>query len=568
MTTRAWQFLLIVVMSAACAPDGDNVGPEGSIRFHIQSLLQKPLPEIVWETRDAERLFADLLELYESRDFEPIWVDESGMAERGETVIDVLRRAHEHGLRPGDYLLRMLADENYPDDLSEVDAEVQAAVDLSLSFTTMRFIKDLDEGRFPPTELKVGDDLGHEPKDLSDELNNVATSSSTEAALDGYAPRFAAYRALQEALVRYREIAESDPWHVVAADETLHPGERYDDIDRLRQRLQLTGDLAADAPSEGLVYEGALVEAMKRFQIRHSLNPEGVVGEHTFADVNTSWNDRAAQIAASMERLRWLPDSVEGTPILANLPEFRLHAGSLDGDDFDVSFRSRIIVGKAYHRFRTPLFTGKLSYIDFRPFWNVPMSIIRNEISHRLDEPGYLDQRGYEIVETTALDARPLDVTPETLRDVRTGRLRLRQRPGPGNALGLVKFIFPNEHSVFLHSTPSQGLFQTEERAYSHGCVRVGDPVGLAEWILSGQGEWDKAAIEQAMASGPTTRVPVERDVPVFIMYLTAYVSAATGELHFGHDVYGLDTELAHALGHDYAEIDVEPIRFSPERLQ
>jgi len=555
MTSR---YILIVgwLASAACGSDTGKSGPEGSIPFHIQSLLKQPLPDFLWETRDADRVLAELVELYEGRDFEPMWVHDEGMSPKGDAVRDVLRRAPEHGLRTRDYLVEVLAAENYPADVNAVDNEVKSEIELSLSFATMQFIKDLDEGRFHPSELKVGDDLGHETRDLSLELTKVERSDSVEIAMDGYAPPFAGYHRLREALVRYRVIAMNDPWHALASDETLHPGDRYTDIERLRERLRFTGDLRAGASSEGPIYEGALVDAMKRFQTRRSLNAEGVVGEHTFADLNTPWSNRVAQIAASMERVRWLPHDVEGTPILANVPEFRLHAGSPRGSVYEIEFQSRIIVGQAYNRLRTPLFSGKLSYVEFRPYWNVPLSIVQNEMSQQLDEPGYLADHGYEIVEGTALDATPLAVTADAIDGVRTGRLQLRQRPGRGNALGLVKFIFPNEHSVFLHSTPGTHLFQREERAFSHGCIRVADALGLAEWVLRGQANWDREAIETAMASGPTVRVPVERDIPVYIMYLTAYVNPGSGDVHFGHDVYGLDAQLAHALGYELDGLD------------
>jgi len=180
----------------------------------------------------------------------------------------------------------------------------------------------------------------------------------------------------------------------------------------------------------------------------------------------------------------------------------------------------------------------------------VPLSIIERELSDSLDEPGYFEKHRYEIVASNDLDADPLPVSAETIAKVRSGALTLRQMPGPGNALGLVKFIFPNEHSVYLHSTPARSLFRKDERAFSHGCVRVEDATRLAEWVLEGQEGWDPVAIRNAMAKGPTQRVFVERDIPVYILYLTAFMEPEVGDLHFGHDIYGLDAELARALGH------------------
>jgi len=329
------------------------------------------------------------------------------------------------------------------------------------------------------------------------------------------------------------------------SDETIHPGDVYQDVDTLRQRLRLTGDLPENAVSHGPHYDPVLVEAVQTFQHRHSLNTEGVLGPRTFADLSATWNHRVAQIIASMERTRWLPEHTNETPLIANIPEYQLRAVAPTGN---VEFISRLIVGQTYDHLRTPIFFAKLRYIDFRPYWNVPLSIIERELSDSLDEPGYFERHNYEIVASTSLEADALPVNAETIAKVRTGALRLRQKPGPGNALGLVKFIFPNEHSVFLHSTPAKYLFRREERAFSHGCVRVEDATRLAEWVLDGQEGWDREAIRKAMAAGPTTRVFVERDVPVYILYLTAFVEPVVGDLHFGHDIYGLDAVLALAL--------------------
>ena len=531
----------------------------GSIGFEIRARLTQPAPAVAWEVRDAERIFMETVELYESRGFEPIWVDDDGLTGRGEAVLDVIRRAPEQGLRAGDYLVGTLSDESHPEDLARLDAETAARVDITLSYTTMRFIKDLHEGRFSPRDLQLGLDIMHDHKDLTEELEKLAASEDPVGTLQSYAPAYPEYDRLRRALATYQTLAEDDPWQTMRADETLHPGELYDDIELLRRRLRFTGDLPEDAVSRGSAYEGALVEAVERFQTRHSLNAEGVIGEHTFAELNTPWSDRVAQIVASMERWRWVPENIDGTPILANVPEFRLRAGELLDHTFRVDLDSRIIVGQAYHRFQTPLFTGKLSYIDFRPYWNVPLSIVQRELSGDLDEPGYFDKHDYEIVGSTDLDATPLPITPENIERVRTGGLRLRQRPGPSNALGLVKFIFPNEHSVFLHSTPARSLFQRDKRAFSHGCIRVDRATDLAEWVLKGQEGWDRLAIEKAMASGPTKRVFVERNIPVFVLYLTAFVGSESDGVHFGHDIYGLDAELAHALGREFIDLDHQP---------
>ncbi len=529
---------------------GCNTAPDttrASVRFHIEVLLGQPFPTKVWETRDAERLVMELAELYEGRDFAPLWVTQTGWSEQGGSVLDVLGLAREHGLRPEDYLVRELASDSLPLELGAANNEAKARLDLTLSFTTMRYIKDVHEGRFSPRDLEIGLDILHDHKELANELERLAVATNISDALEAFAPSYPQYETLKSALAHYRGLAETDPWLRMKSDETVRPGDVYEDVDILRQRLHSTGDLPQQGASAGRTYDPVLVKAVERFQHRHSLNAEGILGPNTFADLNTPWSDRVAQIVSSMERWRWVPEHTNETPLIANIPEYQLRAVAPSSD---VEFISRLIVGQVYDRFRTPIFFSKLSYIDFRPFWNVPISIVQRELSESLDEPGYFDKHGYEIVASTDLDAETLPVNAETIARVRSGALRLRQKPGPGNALGLVKFIFPNEYSVFLHSTPAQSLFRREERAFSHGCVRVEDAAGLAEWVLEGQDDWDRESIRRAMAAGTTQRVFVEREVPVYILYLTAFVEPVVGDLHFGHDVYGLDAELGRALGY------------------
>lgn len=558
-----WGLVALVMMAGlACQASEGEDQPQGNlIRFHIEKILSKPLPEVIWKTRDADLLTTELAEFYHASHSQPAWVSQAGLSEDGEQVMEALRRAPEHGLRKGDYLLGVLSDEHYPANLAHATAESKAAVDVALSFATLRYVKDLHEGRFSPRQLRLGLDVSHRSLDLSEELAELIASDHVGEAIETTAPIYPGYSLLQNALARYRRLVAEDPWQPLADDQTIHPGESYREADLLRHRLRLTGDLEEDAASSGLVYDEPLVAAIQQFQTRHGLKPDGVVGSKTFSELNTPWSNRVAQIVASLERWRWVPEQVEGTPIVVNVPEFRLVGLVVTGNDYEIRFSSRVIVGKTRNRLRTPIFSAQLSYIEFRPFWNVPMSIVTRELSSHMDEPGYLESQDYEIVSSPAVDAKPLPITPENTAKVRTGELRLRQRPGPHNALGLVKFIFPNEYSVLMHSTPAKSLFRHEERAFSHGCVRVADAVGLAEWILDGQGNWDRRAIEKAMSSGPTRRVFVKRPIPVYILYMTAFVEPESGLLHFHDDIYGLDTDLAHALGHEFIALEHGPDR-------
>lgn len=520
------------------------------LRSEIELLLASPPADLISIDRDWDVLIGELSAFYRVRDDFPVWYDDAALSDAGRAVLGVLSRADEHGLRVDDYINGVLAADGVLDERrGPADA---ARLDVAVSVATMRYVKDLHEGRVSPEALGLDLVITHHHPKLSLELDRVAAAASGEQAverLESFAPPYEAYQELKRALATYRALEKKHSARPLADDAPVHPGETYGGLDDLRRRLRDTGDLPESSESSGPHYDDELVAAVTGFQIRHGLDADGVIGARTFAALNISWTHRVAQIVASMERWRWVSGHFDGKSILVNIPEFELRGLQMNGPERRVSFESRVVVGRHYDELRTPIFTGKLAYIDFRPFWNVPVSIIRNELSGRLDEPGFLERNDYEIVRDTSLDAQPLPSTPENTAKVRAGALRLRQRPGPRNALGLIKFIFPNPYSVFLHASPAIHLFRREERAFSHGCVRVADALDLAEWILRDQPGWDRRAIAAAASGGPTTRVLVEQEIQVVILYLTAYVDDETGQVHFGRDVYELDASLLAAIG-------------------
>jgi murein L,D-transpeptidase YcbB/YkuD len=548
MPRRTVVLALICALGAtsALARDDDKVAAV------VESILQGPPSAGLEEMRDHDLLSGHLRRLYAGRDYRPMWFEAGGLTGGAIKALERLGRAEEHGLRPGDYLIGPIDPAVLGNFQTGSAAEEVALTELAISFSALRYIKDLREGRFSPKQLELGLDISHRRLDLAAELLAVLEADNPAQAVDARAPVHEGYWLLKRELARYRELAREDEWVRLHDGKVVRPGEEYRDIERLQTRLALTGDLPADAPPSG-AYEGEMVEAVKRFQHRHGLDVDGIIGKQTFAQLNVPWTDRVAQIAVSLERWRWLPDAPEGTPIVVNVPAYLMRGLSRDGAGFLPTFESRVVVGRAYHRYQTPIFSGRLQYLDFRPYWNIPRSIVRNEMSAKLS-PAYLDKNDFEIVSQFGHDARPLPPTSENIASVKNGRLHLRQRPGPNNALGLVKFIFPNEHNVYLHSTPAKGLFAKARRDFSHGCIRVEDPVGLAEWVLEDQPAWDRPAIERAMAEGGPTRVRVQRPIPVFILYTTALVDETTGLVHFWENIYGGDAKLAASLGHPLSQ--------------
>lgn len=370
------------------------------------------------------------------------------------------------------------------------------------------------------------------------------------AVVDGLAPPFAVYRALMGALARYRARAADVLPPVPAVKTSVHAGDAWPGVAALARRLVVLGDLDPSvAPAAGTaIYGEPLVTAVRRFQSRHGLTADGTIGARTVAALQVPMAARADQIALALERLRWLPDLGARRVLAVNIPMFRLWAWEAGPLDAPPVRTMEVIVGRAL-RHETPVFVETLDHLIFRPYWNVPASIVRDEVLPAIRRrPGYLASQQMEIVRGPGDDAAVVASTPEAIAALAAGTLRLRQRPGPHNALGLVKFVFPNRESVYMHGTPSQALFARDRRDFSHGCIRVADPPALAAWALTGVPGWTPARIAAAMAAEAPEHVAVAAPIDVVLFYMTAAVGPEDDRLHFADDIYGHDRALARAL--------------------
>jgi murein L,D-transpeptidase YcbB/YkuD len=310
------------------------------------------------------------------------------------------------------------------------------------------------------------------------------------------------------------------------------------------------GDLpeSTQALAEGALYAGAMVEGVKRFQLRHGFEGDGVIGKATWAALNVPLKWRLRQIELAMERMRWLPHLGERAFVAVNIPMFRLWGWDSVPETGAPAFGMGVIVGKALDT-RTPVFLEEMKHLIFQPYWNVPKSILQKEILPILRrDPGYLARQDMEIVDGQGDDAKPVAATSDNLRLLAQEKLRLRQRPGAKNALGQVKFMFPNDENVYLHSTPAPELFGRARRDFSHGCVRVEDPVALAQWALKDQPEWTREKILAAMNGKPSLVVPLTRPIRVVLYYVTATVIPGEDSIHFVEDIYNQDPVLDKAL--------------------
>ncbi|HEX8171034.1 MAG TPA: L,D-transpeptidase family protein [Thermoanaerobaculia bacterium] len=469
----------------------------------------------------------EIYNTYAPNGFALLWTRDARPTPQALAVIALLQHADEKGLAPADYW------QPRPIALGS-DADL-ARFDVAITTGLLRYLSDVHVGRIDPRRTGVDLDVDAKRLYLPPLVQRMASANDPVPIASSVEPQHDDYRRLLVALAQYRRMSDGAPLPVVAK---LQPGDAYDALPQLAETLRRYGDLAGDAPV-GARYEGALVDAVKHFQSRHGLDADGIISARTFAALNVPPSARVAQIEASLERWRWMPDASDAPAVIVNIPEFGLRTS-------DDALTMRVIVGKAAGH-RTPLLGGAIEHVVFRPTWSVPANIQRNEIVPKVTrDREWLSRNGFELVSDSG-SARAAAIDDATIEQLRARTLRVRQRPGASNALGLVKFVFPNEHDVYLHSTPSPSLFARTRRDFSHGCIRVEDPVALAAWSLREQPQWTPEKIRAAIAGQrDDLYVRLPQAIPVLLLYATA-VAEKDGSVHFYEDIYGHDNALARA---------------------
>ncbi len=478
---------------------------------------------------------------------ELLWLDARGFRPPAEALITRLEQATDKGLDPAAYHAAHWSQRLAEGGVSP-DACARQAEDKALSADIERYLHDLHYGRADLRSLSIGFDVRPKPEvDLDALLRRLAGGADADVEIGALEPPFVRYHVLLEVLRHYRALAADRRAGVVPrrTAKVVRPGDAYGEIPELATRLNLLGDLTEIPAPLPETYKGTLVEAVKSFQRHHGLTDDGVLGRDSFAALAVPLDQRVRQIELTLERWRWLPSDLGERPIVVNVPEFMLYGFDGTPGERHVGVKMRVVVGRSYPRYQTPLFEGKLRYLVFHPYWNVPYSILKREILPKVDQdPGYLDAHHYEIVSSFDPKAEALAETEENLAALAAGNLKLRQTPGAWNALGEIKFMFPNSHAVYFHGTPAKSLFRKDRRAFSHGCIRLYDPPRLARWVLADQSGVDV----DALLDDPTRkRVNLKEPLDVYILYGTVQVTPG-GEVFFLRDVYGHDRRLDEAL--------------------
>jgi len=513
----------------------------------IQPLISAGrLNEMRWP--DFRDLQTSLREFYEPAGYAPAWVQQATPSRQALAMIDIFRNAWKKGLEPEDYDASRWDRRLHSLQNSNSDA---SALDVALTVSTMRYVSDLRIGRINPRHFQFGLTVEQKKYDLARFLRDqLLPASDISAALDAIEPPFATYRRTEQALARYVQLArEDDGEKLPTPSKPIDPGQTYAGLPRLVRLLTLVGDLPPGTqPDDSHIYDATLAEAVKRFQRRHGLDGDGRIGAATIKQLNVPLSDRVRQLQLTLERWRWLPTEFSAPPIIVNIPDFRLRA--LDENN-KVALEMRVVVGKAMST-QTPVFTGDMAFIVLRPYWNVPPGILRRSTIPAIKRnPNYVAEQNFEITRLDGTVVTSGQVSDDVLAQLQAGKLAIRQKPGPNNALGLVKLMFPNDYSVYLHSTPSTELFSRSRRDFSAGCIRVEKPAELTTWVLRNNPGWTLERVQQGMQSGKdNVTVNLARVVPVFIVYGTAI--AYENEVHFYDDIYGHDRKLAAVLDKGY----------------
>jgi len=526
-------FMLLTVLPATIATAEED---SEALRIAVENLLQTGQLHI----GDVDIASGELLaEFYERRNYAPAWAANDKVAE----LLQLVMATEKDGLDPSDYHLDAVRNIQSSLAAGRISTAVEIAnADLILTDSLIRLGYHQRFGKVNPYSL--------DPHwNFHRELNGKNPAVSIQEAFDadsfaGYMetvfPRGWVYMQLRDGLARYREIVAKGGWPEIPDGPTLRPGATDSRLATLLQRLTISGDMEGKQSSAQVTeYDEGLQAGVRHFQVRHGLDADAIIGPATIKALNFTAEQRVRQLEINLERARWVLDDISDDFILVNIAGFRVYLMR----DRQIAWESKVQVGKTYHQ--SPVFRDEMKYLVFNPTWTVPYSIASKEMLPAIQaDPEYFQKRDFDVKNRNGelIDPTTVDWSSVTRRNF---GYTLVQRPGPANALGRVKFMFPNKHAVYLHDTPSKYLFEKSERAFSHGCIRVEHPYEFAEILLGP--DWDQDRIKATLDTEEITTVSMPKSLPVLLLYWTAVVSQ-NGDVFFYNDVYQRDQNISAAL--------------------
>ncbi|MDW5265780.1 MULTISPECIES: murein L,D-transpeptidase [Acidobacteriaceae] len=546
-----------LLLASGCRRHRKSTSVENTTDYagNLQALVAtKKLPSLRWPN------FSDyqtaVTTFYDDRNYELAWTRDGKPTATALAFIEQFKDAASKGLAPEDYDASLWA--GRVQKLSGKPADAISEFDVAMTVNVMRYISDLRIGRVNPSHFNFDINVQSKKYNLAEFVSDhVVDATDVPKLIAGVEPDSEQYRQTEAALGHYLDLAKQqqadDAQPLPMVEKAVTVGEHYAAAPELLKRLQLEGDVAAVDDSDSRansddkpvphVFTAELSEAVKQYQHRHGIEENGKLGPQTVKSLNVPLSERVVQLQDALERWRWLPDQYVNAPLMVNLPEFVLRGYT---PDHKLDFKMKVVVGKVVGEHQTPVFAHMMRYLVFRPYWNVPVDIAKKELApHVAADPGYLDKHNFEVT-----NGKHEVLTHYTAKQVGQGGVLVREKPGPKNSLGLVKFMFPNQYDIYLHSTPAPYLFDRSRRDFSHGCIRVQKPADLAVWVLNEQPDkdkqpWDMDKVQAAFSDETQNNrtVLLKTPIPIVIFYVTAEVED-DGEVHFFDDIYGYDADL------------------------
>jgi murein L,D-transpeptidase YcbB/YkuD len=497
------------------------------------------------DTTHADTL---LTHFYEERDFQPAWFSDNGPLWIADSMIKSVHEAEFEGLNPKDYhapILDSLLDKIQMDVKLKLPVNISQLMNLEILLTDafLLYANHLLAGRINPETIEP-EWLTERPEtDLTAILNQALASRKIKQTLFGLLPDMPCYSRLRAEMAKYKSIAMKGGWPIVPSGMTMKKGERGYRVAALSARLISSGDLKQRSLQAISVFDDTLEMAIRKFQFDNGLKVDGEVGPGTIDFLNKPALDFVRKIAVNMERWRWLSRDLGERYIMVNIAAFSLDVV----ENGKTIFNMPVVVGKDYRQ--TPVFSGTMTYVVLNPYWHVPPTITAEDVLPAIKKnPAYLKRKGLEVVrnwnDQIPLDPYTIDWSAYTKDNL---PIRFRQPPGPANALGRIKFMFPNKYDVYIHDTPHRADFERNQRAASSGCIRVSDPIHLAEYVLKGNPKWTRQAIVAALDSVKDFTVRLPQPISVHVFYCTAWVDEQ-GIVHFRNDIYDRDEHVVNAL--------------------
>ena len=488
---------------------------------------------------------------YERRVYQPAWTDIQGPLRQTQALIDAIRDADREGLRPGDYHLdkieAILSElQHKPGLWKQPDLGQLVDLDLLLSDAFLIYGAHLLSGRINPEQIDPQWFANRREADLAQLLAEALSSNKIKETLAAFLPAYAGYTRLRDTLAIYRKFAKAGGWPTVPSGSKLQRGDRSERIPLLRQRLAAEGFLADLGANEQALFDTDLEQALIKFQKQNGLEPDGILGPQTLQGLNISADQRVRQIVVNMERWRWLPQELGDRHILVNIASFNLDVVEQQTSVLNM----RVVAGRSYRK--TPVFSDRITYLVINPNWGVPTTIAKKDILPKIKkDTKYLINQKFRVFEGWGADEKEIDPDVIDWSTVTAANLtyRFKQDPGPQNALGRIKFMFPNKFDVYLHDTPSKELFAKARRDFSSGCIRIEKPIEMAEYLLRNHPDWPPEKIRSTLSGSDVTTQTIKLAEPVNIhlLYWTVWVGK-DDRIHFSPDIYDRDTALDAAM--------------------